>query len=65
MLSREAFGEEVMKRQAVSSWALQTSLTIAVGIMLLSSSPVHAQVDTGTILGQSRMLPERYSAAPP
>ena len=26
-------------------------LAIAVGIMLLSSSPVHAQVDTGSILG--------------
>jgi Carboxypeptidase regulatory-like domain/TonB dependent receptor/TonB-dependent Receptor Plug Domain len=40
-----------MKRHAVSSWALQTSLAIAIGLMLLSSSPVHAQVDTGTILG--------------
>ena len=40
-----------MKRHAVSSWALRTSLAIAVGLVLLSSSPIHAQVDTGTILG--------------
>jgi hypothetical protein len=51
MLSRDALGREVMKRESVSSWILQTVLAIAVGIMLLSSSPVHAQVDTGTISG--------------
>ena len=40
-----------MKRKSVSSWILQTLLAIAAGIMLLSSSPVQAQVDTGSILG--------------
>ena len=49
--SRDALGREVMKRNAVSSWILQTVLAIAAGIMLLSSSPVHAQVDTGSITG--------------
>ncbi len=40
-----------MKRKTVSSWILRISLAIAASIMLLSSSPVHAQVDTGSILG--------------
>src|ERR1700732_4272141 len=40
-----------MKRESVSSWILQTSLWIAATILLLSSSLVLAQVDTGSILG--------------
>ncbi len=40
-----------MARENVSSWILRTSLAIAVGVVLLNSSPLHAQVDTGTILG--------------
>jgi len=40
-----------MKRKAVSSWILRTSLAIAASAMLLSSIPVQAQVDTGSILG--------------
>jgi hypothetical protein len=40
-----------MKRASVSSWILRTSLAIAASIMLLSSSPLHAQVDTGSIVG--------------
>jgi hypothetical protein len=40
-----------MKRTSVSSWVLLTVLAITAGILLLSSSPVQAQVDTGSILG--------------
>ncbi len=40
-----------MKRASVSSWILRTSLAIAASIMLLSSNPLHAQVDTGSIVG--------------
>src|SRR6202035_2833651 len=40
-----------MIRESVSSWILQTSLAIAATILLLSSSLVLAQVDTGSILG--------------
>src|SRR6266478_9681824 len=41
-----------MTREAVSSGILRTSLAIAVGVMLLSFTPLlHAQVDTGSILG--------------
>jgi hypothetical protein len=40
-----------MKRTSVSSRILQTLLTIAVGVVLLSSSPVYAQVDQGAVTG--------------
>ena len=40
-----------MKRTSVSSWFQQTVLAIAAGIMLLSSSPVLAQVDQGAVTG--------------
>ena len=40
-----------MKRNNVSPWVLRTSLAIAASIMLLSSVPLHAQVDTGTVVG--------------
>ena len=46
-----------MKRASVSSWILRTSLAIAASIMLLSSSPLHAQVDTGSIVGRLQTLP--------
>ncbi len=40
-----------MKRKAVASWILRTSLAMTVGVMLFSASPLPAQVDTGSISG--------------
>lgn len=40
-----------MKLRAVSSLTLISSLGIAVGMLLLSAVPLHAQVDTGSITG--------------
>jgi hypothetical protein len=40
-----------MKRTSVSSWILHTSLAITATILLLSSSPVFAQVDQGAVTG--------------
>src|SRR5438105_2680459 len=42
-----------MNRKAISSGFLRASLTMTAGLLLLflSAPPIHAQVDTGTILG--------------
>ena len=40
-----------MERKAVSSWILLTLLSITAGLLLLTASPLLAQVDTGSIVG--------------
>jgi hypothetical protein len=40
-----------MKPQTTFSWMLRISLAVTVGVMLFSPRPLHAQVDTGSILG--------------
>ena len=40
-----------MKPKTTLSWMLRISLAITVGVMLLSPAPLHAQVDSGSILG--------------
>ena len=40
-----------MKPQTTLSWMLRISLALTVGVMLLSTRTLHAQVDTGSILG--------------
>ena len=40
-----------MNVKTISSWTLQTSLALAVSLMLFSATPLHAQVDAGAILG--------------
>ena len=40
-----------MNPTAVSSWILRTWFAVAVGALLWSASPLHAQVDTGSISG--------------
>ena len=40
-----------MKPETTLSWMLRISLALTVGVMLLSPRTLHAQVDTGSILG--------------
>jgi len=40
-----------MNCKAISSWTLRTSLALAVTLILFSAVSLHAQVDTGSILG--------------
>src|ERR1700674_866513 len=40
-----------MKPKTTLSWMLRISLAVTVGVMLFSARPLHAQVDTGSILG--------------
>ena len=40
-----------MKPKTTLSWMLRISLAITVGVMLFSPATLHAQVDTGSILG--------------
>lgn len=53
-----------MERKSVSSWIPQILLTIAVGIVLLSSNPLHAQVDTGASWERSQTHREQCLAGP-
>jgi hypothetical protein len=51
LLRREGLGEKVMKLKTALSWMLRISLAMIVGVVLSSPRPLHAQVDTGSILG--------------
>ena len=43
-----------MKPETTLSWMLRISLALTVGVMLFSARTLHAQVDTGSILGDDQ-----------
>jgi Carboxypeptidase regulatory-like domain/TonB dependent receptor len=51
LLPGRTLGEKVMKLKTTLSWMLRISLAMIVGVMLFSPRPLHAQVDTGSIVG--------------
>src|SRR5271169_1886781 len=40
-----------MKPKTTLSWMLRISLAVTVGVLLFTPRPLHAQVDTGSIVG--------------